>query len=57
MKIFHIICLLVLWLILFGTCAAFFFLNPNAGWNLIFGAAFGFVFMMAASMFINEAFN
>lgn len=57
MKVFRIICTLLLWLTLFGTCAAFFFRNPNAGWSLVVGAVLGFVMMMAASFFLNDTFD
>ncbi len=58
MKIFKIICLMVLWLSLFGACAAAYFFRPEMiGWNMAVAAVVAIIIVIAASMFISEAFD
>jgi hypothetical protein len=58
MKIFKIVCLMVLWLSLFVACAAAYFFHPElVGWNMTVAAIVAIVIMIAASLFITEAFD
>lgn len=58
MKIFKIVCLMVLWLSLFVACVAAYFFHPElVGWNMAVAAVVAIGIMVAASMFITEAFD